>query len=244
MGEQLGKTKNWSAPPIDILNAAVYLDNSTLWKWVLNLKWIGSQISLFAIIFCTFPEGWAFICSHFLSLFSPHCSILANIPGTDLYRNRKDYLQVSVLNENKYLIKIKVEWFHSTLHSFSDVWTKRDKNLPGTFTYLLCQCWFLQEEDDRSCMYGTYTVLPSTVAIFLLFSWNKSRMMSKNVFQVGFNPLRVLQKRNKAIKKIKKMLQEKDQDIKEVGLLHKSITPSTCKILDLLLFSLCILDYS
>lgn len=29
---------------------------------------------------------------------SPRCSVLANIPGTDFYRDRKDYLHVNILN--------------------------------------------------------------------------------------------------------------------------------------------------
>lgn len=32
---------------------------------------------------------------------SPRCSVLANITGTDLYRDNKDYLHVSLLNEIK-----------------------------------------------------------------------------------------------------------------------------------------------
>lgn len=34
-------------------------------------------------------------------LSSPRCSVLANIAGTDLYRDRKDYLHVSLLNDVK-----------------------------------------------------------------------------------------------------------------------------------------------
>ncbi|XP_037552172.1 chloride anion exchanger-like [Nematolebias whitei] len=89
----------------------------------------------------------------------PHCSILANIPGTDFYRNRKDYL-----------------------HMFE----------------------------------------PKGIKIFRvpspIFFANVDFFRKKMIEAVGFNPLRVLQKRNKAIKKIKKMLQEKDQDIKEKGI--------------------------
>lgn len=44
------------------------------------------------------------------------------------------------------------------------------------------------------------------------------------LFQVGFNPLRVLRKRNKALRKIKKQLQQKDDDITEVR--HKTATNS------------------
>lgn len=34
---------------------------------------------------------------------SPRCSVLANIPGTDLYKDRKDYLQVSIISDLKCL---------------------------------------------------------------------------------------------------------------------------------------------
>lgn len=33
---------------------------------------------------------------------SPRCSVLANIPETDLYRDRKDYLHVSIISELKW----------------------------------------------------------------------------------------------------------------------------------------------
>lgn len=32
---------------------------------------------------------------------SPRCSVLGNIPGTDLYRDRKDYLHVRITTDLK-----------------------------------------------------------------------------------------------------------------------------------------------
>ncbi|XP_072233158.1 chloride anion exchanger-like [Leuresthes tenuis] len=89
----------------------------------------------------------------------PRCSVLANIPGTDLYRDRKDYVQM---------------------------------------------------------------VEPTGVKIFRIpspiFFANTEFFRNKLVEAVGFNPLRVLRKRNKALRKIKQMLQKKDLDFAEGGL--------------------------
>ena len=52
---------------------------------------------------------------------------------------------------------------------------------------------------------------------WFLFLLDKIRMsMMPTLFQVGFNPLRVLRKRNNALGKIKQMLQKKDLDFAEV----------------------------
>ncbi|XP_074482178.1 chloride anion exchanger-like isoform X2 [Sebastes fasciatus] len=84
----------------------------------------------------------------------PRCSVLANIPGTDLYKDRKDYQHV---------------------------------------------------------------IEPSGVKIFRIpspiFFANVEFFKDKLVEAVGFNPLRVLRKRNKALEKIKKLWQKKDDDV-------------------------------
>ncbi|XP_043964394.1 chloride anion exchanger-like isoform X3 [Gambusia affinis] len=89
----------------------------------------------------------------------PRCSILANLPGTDLYRDQKDYP-------------------------------------------LVCE--------------------PKGVKIFRIpspiFFANIEFFRNKLVEAVGFNPLRVLRKRNKALRKIKKLLQKRDPGITENGL--------------------------
>ncbi|XP_023276179.1 chloride anion exchanger-like isoform X1 [Seriola lalandi dorsalis] len=89
----------------------------------------------------------------------PRCSVLVNIPGTDIYRDCKDYL-----------------------HTFE----------------------------------------PKGVKIFRipspLFFANIEFFREKLEEAVGFNPLRILRKRNKALRKIKKLLQEKDDHITERGL--------------------------
>ncbi|XP_017296573.1 solute carrier family 26 member 3 [Kryptolebias marmoratus] len=86
----------------------------------------------------------------------PRCSILANIPGTDLYRNRKDYLQIFE---------------------------------------------------------------PQGIKIFRvpspIFFANIEFFRNKLVEAVGFNPLRIFRKRNKAIKKLNKLLQKRDLDVTE-----------------------------
>ncbi|GLD48060.1 chloride anion exchanger-like protein [Lates japonicus] len=89
----------------------------------------------------------------------PRCSVLANIPGTDLYRDRKDYLHIFEPKGVK-IFRIPSPIFFANIEFFRD----------------------------------------------------------KLVEAVGFNPLRVLRKRNKALRKIKKQLQQKDDDITERGL--------------------------
>ncbi|XP_047246308.1 chloride anion exchanger-like [Girardinichthys multiradiatus] len=89
----------------------------------------------------------------------PRCSILANIPGTDLYKDKKDYLQIFE-TEGVKIFRIPSPIFFANIEFFRN----------------------------------------------------------KLIEAVGFNPLRVLQKRNKALKKIKKLLQKRDHDITEKGL--------------------------
>ncbi|MEQ2226322.1 hypothetical protein ILYODFUR_026322 [Ilyodon furcidens] len=86
----------------------------------------------------------------------PRCSILANIPGTDLYKDKKDYLQIFE-PEGVKIFRIPSPIFFANIEFFRN----------------------------------------------------------KLIEAVGFNPLRVLQKRNKALKKIKKLLQKRDHDITE-----------------------------
>uniref|UniRef100_A0A8C9YPY5 Solute carrier family 26 member 3 n=1 Tax=Sander lucioperca TaxID=283035 RepID=A0A8C9YPY5_SANLU len=95
----------------------------------------------------------------------PRCSVLVNIPGTDLYRDRKDYLHILEPKGVK-IFRIPSPIFFANIEFFRD----------------------------------------------------------KLVEAVGFNPLRVLRKRNKALRKIKKLLQKKDDAIAERGvrdLLHQ-----------------------
>ncbi|KAM4711723.1 chloride anion exchanger-like [Anableps anableps] len=89
----------------------------------------------------------------------PRCSILANIPGTDLYRDQKDYPQIYELKGVK-IFRIPSPIFFANIEFFRN----------------------------------------------------------KLVEAVGFNPLRVLRKRNKVLRKIKKLLQKRDHDITEKGL--------------------------
>ncbi|KAI1888100.1 hypothetical protein AGOR_G00181570 [Albula goreensis] len=96
----------------------------------------------------------------------PRCCLLANIKGTDIYKDRKDYL----------------------------------------------------------CLYE-----PDGVVIFKIpspiFFANIEFFRGKLVESVGFNPLRVLRKRNKALRKIKKLLKNGELQITERGLLHTGSAP-------------------
>ncbi|TDG96906.1 hypothetical protein EPR50_G00234080 [Perca flavescens] len=88
----------------------------------------------------------------------PRCSVLANIPGTELYKDRKDYLHILEPKGVK-IFRMPSPIFFANIEFFRD----------------------------------------------------------KLVEAVGFNPLRVLRKRNKALRKIKKLLQKKDDAITERG---------------------------
>ncbi|KAM8740422.1 chloride anion exchanger-like [Acanthopagrus schlegelii] len=89
----------------------------------------------------------------------PRCSVLANIPGTDLYRDRKDYLNI-VEPAGVKIFRIPSPIFFANIEFFKD----------------------------------------------------------KLVEAVGFNPTRVLRKRNKALRKIEKLLQTNSDDVTEKGL--------------------------
>lgn len=92
----------------------------------------------------------------------PRCCVLANITGTDLYRDRKDYFQIYE---------------------------------------------------------------PSGVKIFRIpspiFFANIDFFRNKLIEAVGFNPIRVLKKRNKALRKMKKLLQQRDFQVTEKGLVDQ-----------------------
>ncbi|XP_037617170.1 solute carrier family 26 member 3 [Sebastes umbrosus] len=88
----------------------------------------------------------------------PRCSVLANIPGTDLYKDRKDYQHI-VEPRGVKIFRIPSPIFFANVEFFKD----------------------------------------------------------KLVEAVGFNPLRVLRKRNKALEKIKKLWQKKDDDVTNKG---------------------------
>ncbi|KAK2858730.1 hypothetical protein Q5P01_003350 [Channa striata] len=89
----------------------------------------------------------------------PCCSVLANIPRTDLYRNRKDYLNM-IEHKGVKILRMPSPIFFANIEFFRD----------------------------------------------------------KLAEAVGFNPLRVLRKRNKALRKLKKMLKGNDDRIAENGL--------------------------
>uniref|UniRef100_A0A665UDR7 Chloride anion exchanger-like n=1 Tax=Echeneis naucrates TaxID=173247 RepID=A0A665UDR7_ECHNA len=94
----------------------------------------------------------------------PRCSVLANIKGTDIYRDRKDYLKVCC--------------------------TVLCKIFMGSF----CKYYII-------CIYVIY------------------------VAQVGFNPLRILRKRNKALRTIRKLLKKGDLQWTSKGFLNTSCGP-------------------
>uniref|UniRef100_A0A8B9HI35 Chloride anion exchanger-like n=1 Tax=Astyanax mexicanus TaxID=7994 RepID=A0A8B9HI35_ASTMX len=89
----------------------------------------------------------------------PRCSILANIKGTDIYRDRKDYLCIYE-PEGVKIFKIPSPIFFANIEFFRD----------------------------------------------------------KLIQAVGFSPLRVLRKRNKALRKIRKMLKNGDLQMTPMGL--------------------------
>ncbi|XP_051748130.1 solute carrier family 26 member 3 [Ctenopharyngodon idella] len=89
----------------------------------------------------------------------PRCSVLANITGTDIYRDRKDYISISEPDGVK-IFKIPSPIFFANIDFFRD----------------------------------------------------------KLVQAVGFSPLRVLKKRNKALRKIRKMLQNGELEVSDGGL--------------------------
>uniref|UniRef100_UPI003AAD5B4E solute carrier family 26 member 3 n=1 Tax=Centroberyx gerrardi TaxID=166262 RepID=UPI003AAD5B4E len=103
----------------------------------------------------------------------PRCSVLANIPGTDLYRDCKDYLHMYEPKGVR-IFRIPSPIFFANIEFFRD----------------------------------------------------------KLAEAVGFNPLRVLRKRNKALRKIKKLLKKNDERIIEKGvggLFHQTSVDSEDK---------------
>ncbi|XP_045928311.1 chloride anion exchanger-like isoform X1 [Micropterus dolomieu] len=96
----------------------------------------------------------------------PRCSVLANIKGTDLYKDRKDYINIY--------------------------------------------------EPDGVKVFR----IPSPI-----FFANIDFFRSKLVEAVGFNPLRVLRKRNKALRMIRKLLKKGDLQWTTQGFLNKSFGP-------------------
>ncbi|MCJ8743350.1 hypothetical protein PDJAM_G00093080 [Pangasius djambal] len=96
----------------------------------------------------------------------PHCCVLANISGTDIYRNRKDYVNI---------------------HEPEGVKIFR---------------------------------IPSPI-----FFANIDFFRGKLLDAVGFNPLRVLRKRNKALRKIKKLIKKGELTVTSKGLLATCSMP-------------------
>uniref|UniRef100_A0A9R1SIS3 Solute carrier family 26 member 3, tandem duplicate 2 n=2 Tax=Cyprinus carpio TaxID=7962 RepID=A0A9R1SIS3_CYPCA len=91
----------------------------------------------------------------------PRCCVLANISGTDIYRDRKDYVNVSIYEpEGVKIFRIPSPIFFANIDFFRD----------------------------------------------------------KLKDAVGFNPLRILRKRNKAVKKIKKMIKKGELTLTSNGL--------------------------
>ncbi|XP_036374299.1 solute carrier family 26 member 3 [Megalops cyprinoides] len=96
----------------------------------------------------------------------PRCSVLANIKGTDIYRDRKDYLSIYE-PEGVKIFRIPSPIFFANIEFFR----------------------------------------------------------GKLVESVGFNPLRVLRKRNKALRKIRKLLKNGVLQITEKGLMQTGSGP-------------------
>ncbi|XP_056311615.1 solute carrier family 26 member 3 [Danio aesculapii] len=98
----------------------------------------------------------------------PRCSVLANISGTDLYRDRKDYTSIYEPDGVK-IFKIPSPIFFANIDFFRD----------------------------------------------------------KLVQEVGFNPMRVLRKRNKALRKIRKMLCNGELEVSDRGLVLRQPSVDT-----------------
>ncbi|XP_031438983.1 solute carrier family 26 member 3, tandem duplicate 2 isoform X1 [Clupea harengus] len=96
----------------------------------------------------------------------PRCSVLANIKGTDIYRDRKDYLSIYE-PEGVKIFRIPSPIFFANIEFFR----------------------------------------------------------GKLVEAVGFNPLRILRKRNKALRKIKKLLKKGELQVTAKGLLPSGSSP-------------------
>ncbi|XP_074482184.1 chloride anion exchanger-like isoform X2 [Sebastes fasciatus] len=96
----------------------------------------------------------------------PRCSVLANIKGTDIYKDRKDYIDIYE-PEGVKIFRIPSPIFFANIEFFR----------------------------------------------------------TKLVEAVGFNPLRVLRKRNKALRKIRKLLKKGDLEWTSKGFLNTSFGP-------------------
>ncbi|KAL6117094.1 slc26a3 [Pungitius sinensis] len=96
----------------------------------------------------------------------PRCSVLANIKGTDIYKDRKDYVEIYE-SEGVKIFRIPSPIFFANIEFFR----------------------------------------------------------SKLVDAVGFNPLRVLRKRNKALRRIRKLLNKGDLQWTSKGFLNTSCGP-------------------
>lgn len=110
-----------------------------------------------------------------------------------------------------------------------DKWARRCEDFPDTVTHLLCKCWVLQEQAGGSCKYdwdsfflvhiqngkchkkSLYDETSWKMEICLSYLRPVSALIWKPLFyQIGFNPLRVLRKRNKALRMIRKLLKKGD----------------------------------
>uniref|UniRef100_A0A8C2HSK7 Chloride anion exchanger-like n=1 Tax=Cyprinus carpio TaxID=7962 RepID=A0A8C2HSK7_CYPCA len=101
----------------------------------------------------------------------PRCSVLANISGTDIYRDRKDYVNIYE-PEGVKIFRIPSPIFFANIDFFRD----------------------------------------------------------KLKDAVGFNPLRILRKRNKAVKKMKKLLKKGDNENLESALASLSASTTESKV--------------
>uniref|UniRef100_A0A4W4DRS9 STAS domain-containing protein n=1 Tax=Electrophorus electricus TaxID=8005 RepID=A0A4W4DRS9_ELEEL len=103
----------------------------------------------------------------------PRCCILANIIGTDIYRDRKDYLCIHEPDKVK-IFRIPSPIFFANIEFFRD----------------------------------------------------------KLIQAVGFSPLRVLRKRNKALRKIKKMIKNGELQMSSSGIKPTALVPASDKLDD------------
>lgn len=104
---------------------------------------------------------------------------------------------------------------------FSDCGAKGNKNPKDSLPDIFCQYRILQGQACESCMFANFQLpLLQHYCVWCVYDHDVNIWM----LQVGFNPMRVLRKRNKALRKIKKVLKDKDSDITEVR--YKTTTNS------------------
>ncbi|MCI4389102.1 hypothetical protein PGIGA_G00094040 [Pangasianodon gigas] len=178
----------------------------------------------------------------------PRCSVLANIRGTDIYRDRKDYISIYEPGGVK-IFRIPSPIFFANIEFFRDklvqavTWVATCAaaiilNLPlglavGLGVELLTvvfrtqfpRCSVLANirgtdiYRDRKDYISIYE--PGGVKIFRIpspiFFANIEFFRDKLVQAVGFNPLRVLKKRNKAVRQIRKMIKNGELHITPGG---------------------------